>query len=129
MPIQYMLARKFFSRRVLITGGTAISYANLMRNAPAVTGTSAWGTNSDGSPSMDSFTGDGATLIPVSSTVYVGYDAQVKDADGAANYMGVPATAGTPFNLQDFIRGPIDTDNVFLYCAADQLIDLIFLGI
>lgn len=128
MTIPNILARKFFSRRVSITGGTAISYANLMRSAAAVTGTSAWGTNADGSPSMDSFVGDGATLIPVTGDIYVGFDAQVADADAAATYKGVPAAQGTPFPVNDYVRGPIDTEQVWLFSAATQDVDLIFLG-
>ena len=123
-----ILARKFFSRRGSITGGAAISYLNLMRSFPAVTGTPAWGTNTDGSPSMDSTWGDGATIIPVTSTLYVGYDAQVADADAAATYKGVPVVAGEPFALQDYFPGPVDIAQVWIYSASTQDVDLVFQG-
>src|SRR5713101_5866928 len=113
------IARKFFSRRVSITGGAAISYANLMRSAAAVTGTPVWGTNSDGSTSLDSFIGDGATLIPVTESIWVGYDAQVKNVNAAGSYVGVPTVATQPFNLADYFR-PVDTDNVFLFSVNTQ---------
>lgn len=122
-------ARKFFSRRVSLTGGTAISYAALMRSASAVTGTPVWGLSSDGNPSMDSFIGDGATVIPATATLYIGYDAQVANADAAATYTGVPVSAATPFNLQDFTRGPVDTNAVFLFSVGTQNVDLIFQGL
>lgn len=121
--------RNFFSRRVSITGATAISLANLMRSAPAVTGTPAWGTNSDGSKSADSFIADGATVIPVTENLYVGYDAQVDDADAATTYKGVPASAGQPFSISDFVEGPVDASNIFLFSANTQDVDIIFAGI
>lgn len=123
------LARKFFSRRGTITGGAAISYAALMRSFPAVTGTTAWGLSSDGNISADSFVGDGVSLIPVTAVVYVGYDAQVADADAAATYVGVPVVAGEPFSFTDYCRGVVDTNAVFIYSATTQLIDLIFIGV
>ncbi len=123
-----IIARKFFSRRVSITGGTAISYANLMRSAPAVLGTPAWGTNADGSPSMDATAGGTVALIPVTSVINVGYDAQVDDADTASTYVGVPVAAGQVYNIPDFVRGPVDTNTVFLFSAATQDVDLVFQG-
>jgi hypothetical protein len=122
-------ARNFFSRRVSITGGAAISLGNLMRAAPAVTGTPAWGTNSDGSKSADAFIGDGASVIPVTENLYVGYDAQVANVDAAATYTGVPAAAGQSFPIQDFTRAPVDADSVWLYSVNTQLVDVIFQGI
>lgn len=122
------LARKFFSRRVSVTGLVAISYANIMRSAPAVTGSPTWGTNADGSISMDSFVGGGCTLIPVTSIAYVGHDSAVGDANTASMYVGVPAAATQPFNVPDFIRGPVDTNAVFVYSNATQDFDIIFQG-
>ena len=123
-----ILSRKFFSRRVEITGGTAISYADLMRSAPAVTGTPQWGENADGSPSMDSFAGGTVALIPVTAEIYVGYDAQVADADAATTYTGVPSAAAQVYNVPDFVRGPVDTETVWLFSASTQDVDLIFQG-
>lgn len=123
-----ILSRKFFSRRVEITGGAAISYASLMRSAPAVTGTPQWGENADGSPSMDSFAGGTVSLIPVTAVINVGYDAQVDDADTASTYTGVPVAAAQVYNVPDFVRGPVDTNHVWLFSATTQLVDLIFQG-
>lgn len=123
-----ILSRKFFSRRVEITGGAAISYASLMRSAPAVTGTPQWGENADGSPSMDSFAGGTVALIPVTAVINVGFDAQVDDADTASSYTGVPVAAAQVFNVPDFVRGPVDSNHIWLFSATTQLVDLIFQG-
>jgi hypothetical protein len=124
-----IIKRNFFCRRVSIVGAVAISLADLMRSAPAVTGTPAWGTNSDGSKSADSTIADGASLIPVTEELYVGYDAQVAAVDAAATYKGVPATAGQIFSINDFVEGPVDASNVFLYSVNTQDVDIIFTGI
>lgn len=123
-----ILARKFFSRRVTLPGNTVMSFAALMRAAPAVAGTPAWGTNADGSPSQDSFWGDGATIIPVSQTIYNGYDARVSAVNSATSYQGVPVAAAVPFSLQDYCPGPVDTEHVFFYSVNTQSVDLIFQG-
>ena len=123
-----ILARKLFSRRVEITGGAAISLGALMRAAPAVTGTSQWGKNADGSPSMDSFEGNGGSIIPVADTVYFGFDDNVADADAAGTYTGVPATAGQPFTLSSFCRGIVDADAIYLYSPNTQDLDIVFEG-
>jgi len=124
-----MLSRKFFSRRVEITGGTAISYADLMRSAPAVTGTPQWGENADGSPSLDSFAGGTVSLTPVTGVINVGYDAQVAAADTASTYLGVPVAAAQVYNVPDFVRGPVDTNTVWLFSATTQDADLVFQGV
>lgn len=121
-------ARKFFSRRGSITGGTAISLAALIRSFPAVTGTPAWGSDSSGGISMDSFHGDGGTVIPLTETLYVGYDSQVADADAAGTYKGVPAAATVPFGLQDYCHGVVDLNAVFVYSVGTQDADIIFQG-
>lgn len=123
-----ILARKLFSRTVSITGGAAVSLATLMRNAPAVTGTPAWGTNTDGSISMDSFEGNACDVTPLSSIVYWGYDARVSDTDGAATYKGVAAAANTPFDLAAWCRGIVDAENVFVYSAGSQSMAVVFSG-
>lgn len=124
-----IIKRNFFCRRVSITGGAAISLGDLMRSAPAVTGTPAWGTNSDGSKSADALIADGASMIPVTEELYVGYDAQVANADAAATYKGVPTVAGQPFSINDFVEGPVDASNIFLFSVNTQDLDIIFTGI
>ncbi len=122
------LARKLFSRTVSVTGGTAISLAAIMRSAPAVTGTPKWGTNTDGTVSLDSFEGNACDVTPLSSIVYWGFDAQVSDTDTASSYKGVAAGANVPFDLAAWCRGIVDAENVFIYSAATQNLAIVFAG-
>lgn len=122
------LSRKFFSRRVTIPSNQAITYLALMKLAPATTNTPAWGTNADGTPSLDATWGDGATLIPASQTIYVGMSADVAAVNSTSQYIGVPAAAGTPFSLQDYAPGPVDLEQVFIYSVNAQDVDLIMQG-
>jgi len=123
-----ILSRKLFSRTVSLTGGTAISLANLMRSAPAVTGTPQWGENTDGSISMDSFSANAASVMPETETIWFGFDAQVANADTASTYTGVPASANTPFNLAVFCRGIVDADNIWMYSSGTQSLQIVFEG-
>jgi hypothetical protein len=124
-----ILARRLFSRTVSITGGAAVSLATLMRNAPAVTGTPAWGTNTDGSVSMDSFEGNECTVTPSTGIVYFGYDARVADADTASTYKGASTTIGaTPFDVAAWCRGIVDAENIFLYSPSTQNLSIVFSG-
>ncbi len=124
-----ILARKLFSRTVSITGGAAISLAALMRAAAAVTGTSAWGLNADGSVSMDSFEGNSCTIIPASGIFYFGFDAHVADADTATTYKGASATiVGEPFELASWCRGIVDAESIFLYSPSTQNLSIVFNG-
>lgn len=123
-----ILARKLFSRTVSITGGTAVSLASLMRGASSVVGTPAWGTNADGSISMDSFEGNAGTVTPETETVWFGFDAQVADTDTASSYTGVPASANTIFSLATFCRGIVDAENVWLYSNGTQDLQIVFEG-
>lgn len=124
-----IIKRNFFCRRISITGAVSISLADLMRSGAAVTGTPAWGTNSDGSKSADSMIADGASVIPATEDLFFGYDAQVANADAATTYKGVPTGAGQPFTINDFVEGPVDASNIFLYSAGTQDVDIIFTGI
>jgi hypothetical protein len=123
-----ILARKLFSRTVSITGGAAVTLATLMRNAPAVTNSPAWGTNADGSISMDSFSGNACDVTPLESIVYFGYDAQVADADTASTYQGRAAGANVPFDVVAWCRGIVDADNIWIYSAATQDVGIVFAG-
>ena len=122
------LARKLFSRTCSITGGAAISLASLMRAAPAVTGTTAWGKNTDGTVSLDSFEANAATVTPLAGDLYMGYDAQVADADAAATYKGAYAAVNTPFDLAAWCRGIVDAENVYLYSPSTQSLNIVFQG-
>jgi hypothetical protein len=124
-----ILQRRLFSRTVSITGGAAISLAAHMRAAPAVTGTTAWGLNADGSISMDSFEGNSCMVTPASGIVYFGYDARVADADTASSYKGASATiVGEPFELASWCRGIVDAENIFFYSPSTQNLGIIFNG-
>jgi len=123
-----ILARKFFSRRVTIPSNQAITFLDLMKLAPATTNTPVWGQNADGSASMDSTWGDGATVIPASATLYVGMSQDVSAINSASTYIGVPAVQGEPFALQDYCPGPVDIQQVWLYSINAQECDLVFQG-
>lgn len=122
------LARKLFSRRVTIPANQAISFYGLMQLAPATTGNPVWGQNADGSPSMDSSFGDGATIIPASFNLYVGNSSGVSSANSASTYIGVPVTAAQAFVLNDYWPGPVDTEQIWLFSTAPQEVDLVFQG-
>lgn len=123
-------ARKFFSETVAI-GATAVSMASLMRAA-------GWGyvpgaNNAIGTqPSLDSFAGDGASVIPTND-LYVGHDQYVRDSAGAGpprTYKGVLAAAGVPFSLNDYTRGIVDTEAVYFYSPSGaQDLEIVFQGI
>ncbi len=123
-----ILARKFFARTCSITGGAAISLAALMRAASAVTGTPAWGTNTDGSVSMDSFEGNECTVTPSTGIVYFGYDARVTDADTASSYKGASVTIPNTFDVASWCRGIVDAENIFLYSPSTQDLSIVFKG-
>lgn len=123
-------ARKFFSDNVAVAGTTAVSMATLMKNA-------GWGFELDANnaittqPSMDSFSGNGASIIPAAD-VYVGYDQYVRNADGVGpprTYKGALAAAGLKFGIDDFCRGIVDPHAVWFYAAGGATTaDLIFQG-
>lgn len=116
-------ARKFFSKRISMPSNQALSLYAMMQLAPATANEAVWGFNPDGTfPSMDSSWGDGATLIPVSQSVFVGDSADVTAATG------VPVAPGVPYGLQDYCPGIIDAEAVFVYSTNAQSIDVIFLG-
>lgn len=116
-------ARKLFSQRVTIPSGQALSFYALMQLAPATPNDAQWGFNPDGTfPSMDSSYGDGATIIPASQTVYVGRSIDTSPANG------VPCGATVPYNLQDYCRGIVDTEQIYVYSTNAQAMDVIFQG-
>lgn len=122
-------ARKFFSRTVAHPGG-AVSLAALKRIA-------GWGFTPDSNNvptsqvSMDSFTENSGSVIPASDA-YFGDSEFVRDAAAAGPpvlYQGVLASGGQPFSLEEFCRGVIGDDNVYIYSAAGQDMQIITLGI
>lgn len=117
-----MQSRKFFSSTVVLPAATATSLATLMQDSILH-----WGLQDDlVNPSMDSFLGDEASITP-DSTVYVGNDANVRNADATPLYKGVAVTASQNYSLQDFgARGNIDPNAIWLYSAAGANIVLVF---
>lgn len=126
------VARKFFSETVTINGNAAISLLSLMQSA-------GWtyepGTNNaiGTTPSMDSTIGTGATIIPESFTLYVGNDQYVRDTASAGpprTYRGVPVAAGDPYSIEEFSRGLVDANEIWLWMTQSaQSLQIIFKGI
>lgn len=117
------LCRTFFSATVTLPAATATSVATLMRNSILH-----WGENGDGSPSMDSFMGSELGLVP-SGTIYVGSDANVRNADADPLYKGAEVAAAENYSLQDSgMRGIIDPETIWLYSVGGANIELTFQG-
>lgn len=109
--------RNFFSETVEHPGG-AVTLAALMRLG-------GWGLNPDGSKSADSFTGDNAQFIPTTD-MYVGWDENVRDAAADPLYAGILASGATPFNVTAWCRGVVATDDIWIYSAAAQAVQIVF---
>lgn len=81
--------------------------------------------------SMDSFMSIGGTVIPVSDA-YFGDSQYVRDVAAVGSpvlYKGVLAAGGQPFSLNDYCRGVVDDETVFIYSTAGQDMEIITLGI
>lgn len=102
--------RNLFSDVVAHPGGV-VTLAALLRIG-------GWGLNPDGSKSADSFTGDNVQFIPAADA-YVGWESTTDATDVLA--------AGTePFNVTDYCRGVVATDDVYIYSLAGQNIQIVF---
>lgn len=123
-----ILSRKNFIRRVTIPSNQSITYLGLMQLAPATMDNPVWGQNADGSPSMDSTQGDGASIIPQSGVLYVGGSSGVSAVNSASTYIGVPTQAGQSFSLTDYWPCPIDIGSIWLYSVNAQDCDIIYQG-
>lgn len=135
------IKRNLFSRTVAHpgdggAGSAAITLAALMRlegwGTQSLTATNVSDPNNPigTAKSLDSFQGDGGTLIPQTADVYVGDDEFVADAAAVGPprlYRGSKAVAGQPFSLNDYFRAPIDANDVSIYSVA-QNIEIIFEG-
>lgn len=107
--------RNFYGGTVTHPGTSAISLAALLRLG-------GWGLNAAGdAASMDSFTGDNVQFIPTTNA-YVGFD-------NTTDNTGVLAAAGLPFNVTDYCRGVVATDDVFVYSLAANAIQIVFQSI
>lgn len=78
--------------------------------------------------SADSFTGDNVQFIPTTDA-FVGDDEFVRDAAGAGVYKGTLAVGGDPFNVTDYCRGVVATDDVYIYSAGVQDFQIVFQSI
>lgn len=116
-------SRKVFNANVSLPANTATSLATLMRNSALH-----WGLEADlTSPSMDSFLGSEAGIIP-SGNVYVGSDSNVRGgAIGGDTYKGVLVLGGTNYSLQDHgPAGMIDPNQVWFYNQSGCTVDITF---
>ena len=122
-------ARKFFSENVALAASTPVSMETLMKTA-------GWGfepgtNNAIGTvPSMDSFEGNGGTILPAGD-VYVGHDQYVRNAAAAGPprvYKGALAASGVKFSLQDFTRGIVDPTRIWFYSVGGTTADLVLDG-
>lgn len=103
--------RNFFSDTVEHPGG-AVTIAALLRLG-------GWGLNAAGSAkSADSFVGNNIQIIPTTDA-YIGND----DTTDATNVL---ATGGSPFNITAWCRGVAAADDVYVYSAASQDMQLVF---
>ncbi len=126
-----MQSRKFFSETVSITGGTAISLADVLKAA-------GWGfiVGTDNAitttPSLDSFMADQWFVVPVTETLYVGHDSYVRATAGAGpprTYQGTPVDAGSSDNVVQPIRGINDAHAIWLFSTNTQDVSITFAGI
>lgn len=114
-------SRKNFIGRISVPGNSATSLSSLMTSSPLH-----WGLESDlTSPSMDSILGSEVGLIP-DSDIWVGSDANVKNATAGSFYQGVLVPAGENYSLQDFGPGLIDPNQIYLFSVSGGGADLTF---
>lgn len=106
--------KNFFSRVVTIPAGVATLVATLMTAAGWV--------------EMDSQVGGQCMIKPITSTVYLGDDENVRDAAGGSNYQGFPLDPGDVVNLAGYTGLLIDPNETWVYNAAGDGIGIIFEG-
>lgn len=106
--------KTFFSRVVSVTGGAAV----LLRTLLTVAG---WA-------ETDSSEGSQCILQPQTETLYVGDDANVRDAAGVGVYQGFPLLALDTENIAQykFLGGLVDPDETWVYSAGTQNIAIAF---
>jgi len=119
------ISRKVFSASCELPAATATSLATLMRDSILH-----WGLESDLiSPSMDSMLGSEVGVVP-EADVYVGIDANVRDANASPLYKGVTILAAENYSLQDFGAdfGLIDPQQIWFYSAGGTNLDITYQG-
>lgn len=116
-------SRKIFLGRITVPGDSATSLNALMGSSALK-----WGFEIDGTtPSLDSIIGSNAGIIP-DSPIWIGSDANVKNASIGSFYQGVRVAAGQNFSLQDFGSdfGIIDPNQIYIYSVSGTGCDLAF---
>jgi len=118
------ISRKIFQGRIIIPGDQAVSLNTLMAQSPLH-----WGYESTAqtTPSMDSIIGSEVGLTP-DGIIYVGSDANVKNATAGSFYQGIRVNGGQNYSLQDFGGGTglIDPNQIYLYSVSGSGADLVF---
>lgn len=106
-------SRKMFIGRITIPGNQGTSLAQCMRDSALH-----WGLESDlTTPSMDSSIGSEVGIIP-DGPIWIGSDANVKNANIGSFYQGIPVVAAQNYSLQDFGPGLIDPNQIYLYSVS-----------
>lgn len=116
-------SRKIFSGRITIPGNQATSLYALMRDSALH-----WGfeTTALTTPSLDSIIGSEVGLVP-DGEIWIGADANVKNAAAGSFYQGVHIAGGANYSLQDFgPMGLLDPNQIFIYSVSGGGADLTF---
>lgn len=127
--------KRFFAQVVSITGGAAISLADLLSSS-----TVGWGwvknptTNaiSTTEKQADSFMADDGSITPLAETLYVGYDQFVRNAAAAGPprvYQGAPTAVNVMFLLGTRSHSLIDYAHIWLYSVNTQNLSIVLGGI
>lgn len=117
------ISRKMFNGRIAIPGDSATSLLSMMASSPLH-----WTLESDlTSPSMDSILGSGCGIVP-DGDIWIGSDANVKNASAGSFYQGVHVAPGRNYSLQDFGGGYglIDPNQIYIYSLSGGAADLTF---
>lgn len=118
------ISRKLFQGRITIPGDQALSLNTLMAQSPLH-----WGYESTAqtTPSLDSIIGSEFGIVP-DGLIYVGSDANVKNATAGSFYEGIRVNGGANYSLQDFGGGTglIDPNQIFFYSTSGCGADVVF---
>lgn len=115
-------SRKMFLGRVTVPNNEATSLNTLMGQSALK-----WGFETDGTtPSLDSIIGSECFITP-DSPIWLGSDANVKNATVGSSYQGIAVGAGVKYSLQDFgPMGMIDPNQIYLYSVNGTSAELTF---
>lgn len=107
----------FFARTITIPAVTATLLSTLLAAAGWV--------------ETDSHEGVQCIFSPVTETLYIGDDENVRDAAGVGTYQGFPLAAGDASNLAQyyFAGGVIDPNATWVYSVGSQPVGMMFKGI